>query len=352
MNTTHPRFRSAGADDAGRVAALHADSWRRHYRGAYSDSYLDGDIDTERRAVWSARMAAPAGAETVLAEHDGRLVGFIHVIFDEDPRWGSLVDNLHVAHDQQRTGVGRRLLARAARAVQDRATGPAMYLWVLEQNLAAQRFYRASGATAVETAIVGPPGGDPSRLAGSPRKLRMAWPDVAPLTRPVVRVVHLTGPVFRALAEGDLAAANAISPVPLTGYLAGPETRGVWRRRSAQADQDPASAAWVTGIIWDADREVAVGAAGFHGPPDDSGMVEIGYRVDPAYRRSGYARAAMEALLGRAGKEPGVRTVRVSIRPDNLASYRLAMQYGFRQVGEQWDDEDGLEIIYEVAAGQ
>jgi RimJ/RimL family protein N-acetyltransferase len=81
-------------------------------------------------------------------------------------------------------------------------------------------------------------------------------------------------------------------------------------------------------------------------------MVEIGYAVDPAYRRRGYARAALEALLARAASEPGVQTVRVSIRPDNTPSYALASQYGFTQVGEQWDEEDGLEIIYEVDAGR
>jgi RimJ/RimL family protein N-acetyltransferase len=97
---------------------------------------------------------------------------------------------------------------------------------------------------------------------------------------------------------------------------------------------------------------MAVGRAGYHGPPDSSGTVEIGYAVDPAHRRCGYARAALEALLRRAAHEPQVDTVRVSIRPDNLPSYRLASQYGFCKVGEQWDDEDGLEVIYEVAAGQ
>ena len=54
--------------------------------------------------------------------------------------------------------------------------------------------------------------------------------------------------------------------------------------------------------------------------------------------------------MARAASDPRVRTVRVTISPDNLASYRLASQYGFIEVGEQWDDEDGLEIIYEVAA--
>ncbi len=48
-------------------------------------------------------------------------------------------------------------------------------------------------------------------------------------------------------------------------------------------------------------------------------MVEIGYAVDPAYRRRGYARAALEALLQRAAREPRVRTVRVTISPGNVA---------------------------------
>jgi RimJ/RimL family protein N-acetyltransferase len=165
-----------------------------------------------------------------------------------------------------------------------------------------------------------------------------------------VRVVHLTGPVFRALAAGDLEAASAACPVPLSPWLAGPECAGVWRRRSRQVEEHPASAAWVTGVIWDERRGVSVGRAGFHGPPDAGGMVEIGYAVDPAHRRLGYARAALESLLARAAAEPQVRTVRVSIRPDNEPSNRLAGQYGFVRVGQQWDDVDGLEIIYEVPA--
>ncbi len=163
-----------------------------------------------------------------------------------------------------------------------------------------------------------------------------------------VRIVQLTGPVFRALADGDLAAANSVSPVPLSPYFADPEWTGVWRRRSEQVERNPGDAAWVTGVIWDEDQQVAVGRAGYHAPPDASGMVEIGYAVDPQYRRRGYARAALEALLQRAAREPLVRTVRVTISPDNTASYQLASQYGFADVGQQWDDEDGLEIIYEV----
>jgi GNAT superfamily N-acetyltransferase len=179
------RFRSASADDAERIALLHADSWRRHYRGAYADSFLDGDIAADRRSVWSARLAAPTDAETIVAEEDARLVGFVHIAFDDDPRWGSLIDNLHVLHNQRRTGIGTQLLDRAARAVTAWATGNAMYLWVLQQNTAAQQFYRALGASCVQTAAVPPPGGDPARLNGTPRCLRMAWSDASRLSHVV-----------------------------------------------------------------------------------------------------------------------------------------------------------------------
>jgi ribosomal protein S18 acetylase RimI-like enzyme len=172
------RFRRADVAAAEQIAALHADSWRRNYRGAYADSFLDGDLDADRLAVWSARLNAAGGTETVVAERDGRVVGFVHIVFDADERWGSLVDNLHVTHGLRRMGIGRRLLGRAARAVAERETGNAMYLWVLQQNIAAQRFYRAQGAVDAGTALVSPPGGDPERLHGTPRKVLLAWPDV------------------------------------------------------------------------------------------------------------------------------------------------------------------------------
>lgn len=177
-------------------------------------------------------------------------------------------------------------------------------------------------------------------------------PTAGPRLPHIVRIVHLPAPALRALARGDLAAANVTSPVPLTAYFTGPEWTRTWQMRSEQVVRAPESATWVTGVIWDEQNQMAVGRAGYHGPPDTSGMVEIGYAVDPAYRRRGYARAALELLLQRAAREPGVHTVRVTISPGNTASYDLASQYGFAKVGEQWDEDDGLEIIYEVDASR
>ncbi|MET7281729.1 N-acetyltransferase [Kribbella sp. NPDC005582] len=174
-------FRVATADDAEQIGLLHADSWRRHYRGAYADAFLDGDVESDRRAVWTERLAVPAHTETVVAMESGELIGFVHVRFDADPQWGSLVDNLHVRTARRGSGIGGRLLQQAARAVERQAATNAMYLWVLEQNTAAQGFYRANGGAVAGSAPVPPPGGDPARLNGSPVCLRIAWADVAAL---------------------------------------------------------------------------------------------------------------------------------------------------------------------------
>jgi ribosomal protein S18 acetylase RimI-like enzyme len=144
-------FREADAADAAAIAALHADSWRRTYRGAYADEFLDGDVDSDRLAVWSARLRAADPARRTVVVHDGDVLsGFVHVVLDDDARWGSLVDNLHVAHALKRRGIGTRLIVMAAGVVVTSSASPAMYLWVHEENAAARvlsRSWRCRGRT-------------------------------------------------------------------------------------------------------------------------------------------------------------------------------------------------------------
>jgi len=168
------RLRLAGVADAEAIAALHADSWRRNYRGAYSDAFLDGDVISDRLVVWADRLREPDPLRYTLVAEDGDgVIGFAHTAFDEDPSWGALLDNLHVVHGRNRRGVGSLLLDATARVVIERRTG--LYLWVQEQNVAAQAFYEARAGTCVDRAVISPPGGVASRLNGSPVKLRYVW---------------------------------------------------------------------------------------------------------------------------------------------------------------------------------
>ncbi len=156
-----------------------------------------------------------------------------------------------------------------------------------------------------------------------------------------VSLVHVPAAVVHALAAGS-------STDDLTAYLRGPECLGLWRLRSSQIRTSPADHAWITRLIVDMTTGATVGLAGYHGPPDDRGMVEVGYRVEPVWRRRGYARASLEILLETARDDPRVSIVRATIAPGNAASISLVAQYGFREVGEQWDEEDGLETVFEL----
>ncbi len=53
------RFRAACSGDAHAIAGLHADSWQRHYRGAFSDAFLDNDDAGYLLPLWTERLAIP-----------------------------------------------------------------------------------------------------------------------------------------------------------------------------------------------------------------------------------------------------------------------------------------------------
>ena len=163
-----------------------------------------------------------------------------------------------------------------------------------------------------------------------------------------LRLVELSLDAMLALLAGDLSGASARSGVHLTDYFVSDDSVWLWRIRVDQIRQDPTTARWFARAAVDEESGLVIGHAGYHGPPDETGMVEVGYSVDPRYRRRGHACAMLAELLRRAEVEPGVRTVRASISPDNVASLATVARFGFDQVGEQWDEEDGLELVFEV----
>ena len=176
------RFRAAGPGDAHAIAGLHAGSWQRHYRGAYSDAFLDNDVAGYLLPLWTERLASPdPRARTILAEIDGAVAGLAHTLLGEHPAWGAYLDNLHVAHGLKRQGIGARLLALTGQEVVDWSPSSGLYLWVLEQNSDARAFYAARGGACVERGEVPPPGGDAARLNGKPMGLRYAWQDPSKL---------------------------------------------------------------------------------------------------------------------------------------------------------------------------
>ena len=161
---------------------------------------------------------------------------------------------------------------------------------------------------------------------------------------PSVRLVLIPEAAIEALFAGSLARASEIVGLELPDFYL--IRHDLWRYRLGQIRADPASAPWLVRAVYGHPAQAVVGHAGFHGPPDARGMVEIGYSTVPEFRRRGYARAAVGELLKYAAAH-GARVVRAAISPDNAASLALIGQYGFQHVGEQWDEEDGRELIFE-----
>lgn len=157
-------------------------------------------------------------------------------------------------------------------------------------------------------------------------------------------------PFMRALARGDAAEASREIGAEVPAWMT-TDLEGFLKLRLGQLERDPSIREWLGRaivLVEEGGRRRVIGSIGFHGSPDTKGRVEIGYKVDPSYRRQGYAREAIRAMFDWAHAQHGINTFVASISPDNDPSLRLAEQLGFVQVGEQMDEVDGLEFVFET----
>src|SRR5262245_48549300 len=97
-------------------------------------------------------------------------------------------------------------------------------------------------------------------------------------------------------------------------------------RLHALTSADP----WTLGFsLVHRDNGTVVGSAGFKGPPDADGMVEIAYGIHPDQQGKGYATEAAQALTAYALGSGQVRVVRAHTLPEPNASTRVLTKCGF-----------------------
>lgn len=160
-------------------------------------------------------------------------------------------------------------------------------------------------------------------------------------------LVALPASALHLLLIGDTAAANELVGVTLAPDLA-VRSEALLRLRLADLRTEPRAAAWLLrAVALREEGRAMVGLAGFHGPPDISGTVEVGYEIDPAHRRRGYAAEATAALTAWALRFGGARRVVAAIRPDNWASLAVVGRLGFTPAGSRWDAIDGTALLFE-----
>jgi GNAT superfamily N-acetyltransferase len=137
--------RLAAAGDAPALGLVHVRAWQAAYRGQMPDDYLDELRPEERAAGWERGLRRDRARDPVLvAERDGRVVGFAVLRAAEDPEGAGELAAINVDPDHWGTGAGRALLA-AAHAELARLGYREAVLWVLPGNRRARRFYEAAG---------------------------------------------------------------------------------------------------------------------------------------------------------------------------------------------------------------
>jgi [ribosomal protein S5]-alanine N-acetyltransferase len=90
--------------------------------------------------------------------------------------------------------------------------------------------------------------------------------------------------------------------------------------------------------------------------PSFAGKFEVGYTILSNFRRQGFALESVRGLFDWAELEPGtlvlfdpeVKAFVASVSPNNLASLVLIAKLGFVQIGRQWDEQDGEELVFEL----
>ena len=94
-------------------------------------------------------------------------------------------------------------------------------------------------------------------------------------------------------------------------------------------------------------REI-VGSAGFHDFPNEVGMIEIGFGIVPERQNLGFGKELLHGMWQLICKEPEVKILRYTVSPTNAPSVHIIKNLGFLEIGMQIDDEDGVELIFEM----
>ena len=191
------------------------------------------------------------------------------------------------------------------------------------------------------------------RPARDPRARARPGGDGAPVTLPDVTSERL---VLRSMTPAFLSASGRgirqidglLGLTVADGWF---DERALARQRLADLGHDPRYAPWSLRAIGLRATDQMIGHIGFHTRPGPGYLgaiapsgVELGYTVYAPFRRRGYAREAIVAMMAWA-RAQGVPRFVVSVAPGNVASQALAASLGFVRVGGHMDETDGYEDI-------
>jgi RimJ/RimL family protein N-acetyltransferase len=177
-------------------------------------------------------------------------------------------------------------------------------------------------------------------MNGSPMT-ELLWDSVrlVPATVHLLRLEDVSG----AMLAQEL---GVQSPPSWPPEFNGPQTRA-WVRERLQ--ESPINALWLSWYIisQEVSGSTLAGFAGYKGPPDEHGQVEIGYSVVPDLRRRGLASLAVRALCEHAFKQ-GARSIIAHTLPKLVPSQGVLLKAGFQKTQVLSDPDNGEVWRYQL----
>lgn len=164
----------------------------------------------------------------------------------------------------------------------------------------------------------------------------------------IIRLVNCDLAILKAIAAGNDALADHL------GVLV-PEKWTVFGAPAfvyalAEIEKSPGSQAWWTWLPIHIASNTLVGSCGFKGPPDDAGMVEIGYEVAEIWRGQGLATEIARCLVGLAFADTEVKKVQAHTLAEVNPSTRVLTKNNFWRVGEVEDSDEGAIWKWELVS--
>lgn len=133
--------RGAVVTDLPAIGELYAAAWKAGYKGLLSQKYLD-----ELTSDWYKDRPWFIDSGSFVVTAGERIVGHCHARAANEPEWRGWgeIHTLYVHPEYWRTGYGSAVFKRAEEWLYERGFDE-VYLYVLEGNERAERFYRAQG---------------------------------------------------------------------------------------------------------------------------------------------------------------------------------------------------------------
>ena len=170
---------------------------------------------------------------------------------------------------------------------------------------------------------------------------------------------------------GERIELHHISPLRLVTLLESPEEQSIYDNRTytnpyrvliddkgplawrvPQVMADESSNKWFMRWIVLQENQKIIGSTSFHRVPDENGLLDIGLGIDERFHTQGFGYEAVKGMWEWVSKDPLVKILRYTVSPTNLASIALINKFDFPKIGQQIDEEDGPEDIYELSVNE